>query len=303
MIKPIAITLGEPTGIGPDIVLELIQKKLNYPYLIIGSLDLLKSRATLLNKTTQKKFKINPDNIYNMDLFNHKKKYNYSLACLKIATQLCLDKKCSALITGPVNKALINQQTGASFTGHTQYLAKLTQTNDPVMFFMSPHLKLALVTDHVPLSQVSRLITQKRLKAVINEMLKLGYAKIAVCGLNPHAGEGGYLGREEINVIKPVIKTYQNKNNKIIISGPYSADSLFHEKNVKKYDVIIAMYHDQGLSVLKHRDFGKAMNITLGLPFLRTSVDHGTAIELAGTGRADASNMKYVFAETVKLLC
>jgi len=293
--KPILITPGEPLGIGPDIVIKLTQKKLAYPYKIIADPALMLARAEKL------KLKFNTDHLIPV-----KNSKLYVLECLKLATKLCLEKKAAALITGPVNKKMINNM-GIKFQGHTQYLAKLTKTKEVAMFFESPSLKLALVTDHLALSEVSANITPKRLSAVITLLeahLKKYYnintPRIAVCGLNPHAGEGGILGQEEIKVITPTIQLFQKKH--FNITGPHSADSLFYDKNLKKYDAVIAMYHDQGLSVLKHRDFGKAINITLGLPFLRTSVDHGTAIELAGTGKASADNLEYVFAKTVELL-
>ncbi|HEV2613815.1 MAG TPA: 4-hydroxythreonine-4-phosphate dehydrogenase PdxA [Gammaproteobacteria bacterium] len=288
---PIVITPGEPLGVGPDIVIKLTQKKWSYPYLIIGDPESLKKRAKQLNLS------FNPKLIIPVKLSKR-----YVLDCLDLATKYCLQKKAAALITGPVNKAMINQ-AGFTFSGHTHYLAKITKTKDPVMFFLSEHFKLALVTDHISLAEVPKAITRKRLIAVINTVANfIQSSRIAICGLNPHAGENGYLGKEEIKIITPVIKSLQKQKKLNLLSGPYSADSLFHEKNLKNFDAIIAMYHDQGLSVLKHRDFKKAVNITLGLPFLRTSVDHGTAIDLAGTGKADSSNLEYVFAKTVELL-
>jgi 4-hydroxythreonine-4-phosphate dehydrogenase len=224
----------------------------------------------------------------------------YVLDCLDIGAKLCLTQQAAALLTGPVNKAMINQ-AGFKFLGHTHYLAKITKTKEPVMFFMTEHFKLALVTDHLALKDVPKNITKIRLMSVIDTVSQfMGTPRIAVCGLNPHAGENGYLGSEEKKIIIPVIKKLQKKLPQL--SGPYSADSLFYEKNLKNFDVVIAMYHDQGLCVLKHRDFKRAVNITLGLPFLRTSVDHGTAIRLAGTGKADASNIEYVFNKTVELI-
>lgn len=287
--SPIVITPGEPLGVGPDIVITLAQKKLNYPYVVVADPALMKARA--------KKLKLNFDNTV---IYPVKYSKRYVLDCLDVASQLCLQQKAAALLTGPVNKAMINQ-AGFNFSGHTHYLAKITKTKNPVMFFISPHLKLALVTDHLALKDVSKAITKARLTSVITTVSNFIHSSnIAVCGLNPHAGEGGYLGKEENKIIAPVIKLLQK--NLTQLSGPYSADSLFYEKNLKNFDAIIAMYHDQGLSVLKHRDFKKAVNITLGLPFLRTSVDHGTAIALAGTGKADASNLEYVFKKTVELI-
>ncbi len=304
MMKPIVITPGEPLGIGPDVVIKLTQKKLTYPYIIIADPDMMAERADQL------KLKFNIDNPRNNINIIPVSQFSprYVLDCLDIAAKLCLEKKAAALITGPVNKAIINN-SGFAFQGHTQYLAKVSGI-DPkkvLMFFESPHLRLALVTDHVCLSDVPKLITKKRLNFVIeciSENLQKYYAlkspRIAVAGLNPHAGEGGYLGQEENKIISPIIKKYQEMG--LNITGPFSADSLFNQKNLTNYDVVISMYHDQGLSVLKHRDFGKAVNITLGLPFLRTSVDHGTAIDLAGTGKADATNMIHVFSRTVELI-
>lgn len=304
----IVITPGEPTGIGLDIVIlfdQLIKQKSDYPYCIIANPVFIRQRAEQLglNSIHSKKILAVPPDA------NPSEK-PYVLRCLDIATQYCLTKKATGLITGPVNKKMVND-LGISFQGHTQYLAEQSGIlpDQTVMFFESPTLKLALVTDHIPLCQVSTAITQKRLFTVVNTVLnsyfKKFYAgltspKIAVCGLNPHAGEGGYLGEEEKKIILPAIQALQHQG--VNITGPFSADTLFYTENMKHYDVIIAMYHDQGLSVLKHQYFGQSINITLGLPFLRTSVDHGTAIELAGTGKADPSNLIHVFLKTVELI-
>lgn len=286
---PLIITPGEPLGIGPDIVIKFSQKKHNYPYLIIGNPDILEKRAKQL------KLKINHENI--IPIKNSKR---LVLDSLDLAADLCLNKFTAGLITGPVNKALLNKN-GFKFSGHTHYLARITNSADPVMFFISENFKLGLVTDHLALKDIPKHITKSRLTTVIIQIAKfIKSHNIAVCGLNPHAGENGYLGTEEIKIIKPVITVLQKKMKGL--SGPHSADSLFYKDNIKKFDAIIAMYHDQGLTVLKSHDFKKAVNITLGLPFLRTSVDHGTAMELAGTGKADASNLEYVFAKTVELL-
>lgn len=296
---PIIITPGEPLGIGLDILIQSL-KKLNYPYKIIADPVVLIDRARKMGH------KINEQKLLENMIPISSVSPRYVLDCLDAALKLCLKKEAAALLTGPVNKAMLCQR-GFDFTGHTHYLAQKSKVKEVVMFFENPQFKLALVTDHLPLSEVPRQITKKRLEKVIcllQENLKKFYQikspRIAVCGLNPHAGEGGYLGNEEIKTISPVIKKFQQMN--IQVSGPYSADSLFNENHLKKFDAVIAMYHDQGLSVLKHRYFGNAVNITLGLPFLRTSVDHGTACELAGTGKADASNFLYVFSRTVDLL-
>ena len=306
--KPIIITPGEPTGIGIDIIITAVYKnKLNYPYLIIADPDLLIQRANQLGIKNWQCDYIMPVNYYYRGNYKNINK-SYVLDCLDRAIQLCLEKKAAALLTGPVNKAIINQQNKKiNFIGHTHYLAEKTNTSQVLMFFETPQLKLALVTDHLPLSKVPENITSDRIKFVIEclydycrQYLTISKPHIAVCGLNPHAGESGYLGQEENLIITPVIKFFQKKNWNI--TGPFSADSLFYENNLKKYDAVIAMYHDQGLSVLKHRYFGQAVNITLGLPFLRTSVDHGTACELAGTGKADDSSFIYAFKKTVSLI-
>lgn len=222
---PIVITPGEPLGIGPDIVIKLSQKKLDYPYIIVGDPDSLKKRAKQL------KLNFNAELVYPVKSSNR-----YVLDCLDLASELCLSNKAAALITGPVNKAMINQ-AGFEFTGHTQYLAKLTKTKEPVMFFISPNFKIALVTDHIALKNISQNITSKRLTAVITTVADFIHSsRIAVCGLNPHAGEGGYLGDEEINVITPIIKQLQKKLK--YLSGPYSADSLFHKKNLNHFDAV-----------------------------------------------------------------
>ncbi|MDX2163787.1 MAG: 4-hydroxythreonine-4-phosphate dehydrogenase PdxA [Gammaproteobacteria bacterium] len=286
---PIIITPGEPLGIGPDVVIQLIQQKLDYPYIIVGDPESLSDRANKLGLS------FNPENIHAVKLNSR-----YVLNCLDIAADLCLHEKGAALLTGPANKTIINQN-GFDFLGHTHYLAELTKTQNPVMFFDSPFLKIGLVTDHLPLNKVSEAITTERLTAVIAAVSAfIKSSNIAVCGLNPHAGENGYLGQEENKIIIPTIKNLQKKYPDL--SGPHSADSLFYENNLKKHDAVIAMYHDQGLCVLKHRNFKDSVNITLGLPFLRTSVDHGTAMDLAGTGKADSSNIKYVFSKTVEFI-
>jgi len=297
--NPIVITPGEPKGIGPDIVIKAM-KTFNYPYLIIADPVLILERADQL------KIKLNKKILMKNILSISQQSKKYVLDCLDTAIEICMKKKAGALLTGPVNKALINQ-LGVSFSGHTHYLAQKTKSKSVAMFFESPTLKLALVTDHLPLSKVSAAITKERLLKVFTlvnknliELYGIKKPKIAVCGLNPHAGENGFMGTEEIIHIMPVIQICKDEG--MNIAGPYSADSIFNFRQLKNFDVVIAMYHDQGLSVLKHRYFGKSVNITLGLPFLRTSVDHGTAAELAGTGRANADNLIYAFERTVQLI-
>ena len=211
----------------------------------------------------------------------------YVLETVKQATNDCLNGNCDGLLTGPINKGVINE-SGIEFTGHTEFLAKLTKTNKTVMLLATDQLKVALATTHLPLTEVASNITRESLSQVISiihsdfKYLGVKKPKILVCGLNPHAGENGYLGDEEKTIISPVIKELNKIGYNLI--GPVPADTAFTHESLNNVDVILAMYHDQGLPVLKAQGFKKAANITLGLPFFRTSVDHGTAIELAGTG-------------------
>jgi 4-hydroxythreonine-4-phosphate dehydrogenase len=219
----------------------------------------------------------------------------YVLDTLRRATAGCQSGEFAALVTGPVHKGVINQ-AGLPFTGHTEFLAALTG-GSPVMMLSCPGLRVALATTHLPLSQVSSAINQKSLERVIRTLhrdlrLRFGITKprILVCGLNPHAGEGGYLGREEIDVITPVLE--QLRITGMDLRGPLPADTLFTPHRLRQADAVLAMYHDQGLPVLKHLGFGKSVNITLGLPIIRTSVDHGTALDLAGSGRLDDGSLR-----------
>ncbi len=200
-----------------------------------------------------------------------------------------------AMVTAPVQKSVIND-AGIAFTGHTEYLAARCGVPRPVMLLACEAMKVALVTTHLPLSQVSSAITATVLDetiAIVDHDLKrlwgMAAPRIAVCGLNPHAGEGGHLGREEIDIIAPAIRRAAQRG--IDASGPWPADTLFTPRQLANFDVVLAMYHDQGLPTLKHASFGNAVNVTLGLPVLRTSVDHGTALDLAGTGRADVGSL------------
>ena len=214
----------------------------------------------------------------------------YVIKQLELATQLCMDKQFSAMVTGPVHKEIINE-ANIPFTGHTEFLAEKTGAKLPVML-QTPGLRVALATTHLPLKEVSSKITRELLIDIITVLhndLMIKYAikepVIMVCGLNPHAGEGGYLGDEEIKVIGPALQQCRAQGIQVI--GPLSADTIFSKENLQKADVFLAMYHDQGLPVIKYKGFGETVNITLGLPIIRTSVDHGTALSLAGLGQAD----------------
>ncbi len=310
------ITSGEPAGIGPDICLRLADASpevFDHAELyILADPDLLVQRAAQL--------KLAPSlyihhNIEHLDKYYQPGKLNviplalgsacqtgklnpdnsaYVLKMLDLAHDLCLQKKMHGMVTGPVQKSIINQASFA-FTGHTEYLADKTGAK-PVMMLATKTLRVALATTHLPLKDVSNAITKESLEEVLlildaflKQQAGIKNPKILVCGLNPHAGEDGSLGDEEINTITPVIEKLKTQNMRLL--GPLPADTLFTEKYLKHGDAVLAMYHDQGLPVLKYSGFGKAVNITLGLPFVRTSVDHGTALDLAGTGEASISSL------------
>ncbi len=317
MNNKIVITSGEPAGIGPDICLNLCSLNLsadekNTQLYIIADPALLFERANQLNIKVELQIHKDTDTL---DLQYDNNKLNiipltlqtncqtgklnaansrYVLQMLDLACDLCLSKKVNAMVTGPIQKSIINE-AGIAFTGHTEYLADRS-ASIPVMMLATRQLRVALATTHLPLHAVSKAITKKSLSEsldILNTFLKkhagIKHPEILVCGLNPHAGEDGNIGDEEIKTISPVIKTLQEKGLNLI--GPLPADTLFTEKYLKTADAVFAMYHDQGLPVLKFSGFGKAVNITLGLPFIRTSVDHGTALDLAGTGKASASSL------------
>lgn len=306
------ITPGEPSGIGADITLKIAAASNNAAIIAIADPDLLEQRAEQLNINIT--FNVINDlsvitcqhqagtlNVIPVSLTApsqtgvlNTKNSKYVLECLRLAASYCQDKTASAMVTGPVHKGVIND-AGFAFTGHTEFLAELSQSK-PVMMLATPSLRVALATTHLPLNKVSEAITTESLEQTIytlNDFLKehcsIKQPTLLVCGLNPHAGEDGYLGREEIEIISPTIETC--RNNGINIIGPVPADTAFTKQYLEQADAVLTMYHDQGLPVLKHSGFGEAVNITLGLPFIRTSVDHGTALELAGTGKADENSM------------
>ncbi len=312
--RPIAITLGEPAGIGPDL---LVQLAANMPladdYVVIADPQVLQERSKLLGiplqiTDYQQDSSANNTHTHCLTLLPvtcpsavkagelNSRNSSYVLETIKHATLGCVDNEFSAIVTAPLHKGIIND-AGIPFTGHTEYLAELTKTDLPVMMLATEGLRVALATTHLPLSDVSAAITQESLTSVIQILHddlenKFGISNphILVCGLNPHAGEGGHLGMEEINVIKPVLQALKEKG--LNLTGPLPADTLFTPRYLQSADAVLAMYHDQGLPVLKHVGFGNAINITLGLPIIRTSVDHGTALDLAGTGRAETSSLE-----------
>lgn len=308
--RPIlALTPGEPAGIGPDIVLMLMRQPQDCDLVIIADPALLSARAAQLGSTFSAKpwpgATGNAAAVYVLPIATSqpvnagqlsRANSPYVIACLRRAVQGCRDGEFDALVTGPVHKGVIND-AGIAFTGHTEFLASEAKVAQVVMMLAAPGLRVALATTHLPLTHVSRAITRTHLTGVLRILhsdLKQKFATpdphILVCGLNPHAGEGGHLGHEEIEVIEPVLDALRGEGFKL--RGPAPADTAFLPANLAGVDAVLAMYHDQGLPVLKRHDFAHAINITLGLPFIRTSVDHGTALELAGSGRADASSLR-----------
>ncbi len=310
-LQRLALTPGEPAGIGPDLCVQLAQQDLPCEIIAIASPDLLEQRARQLGLTVRIKafdstlppspqqagsLTVMPVELAEPAQCGQLSPANsrYVLKTITKATKGCMEGLFDALVTGPVHKGIIND-AGFTFSGHTEYIADITGGH-PVMMLATPGLRVALVTTHLPLSEVSSAITHSRLRAVLcildqdlRSRFKLDNPRILVCGLNPHAGESGHLGREEIEVIEPVLDSLRKQG--MNLQGPLPADTLFTPKYLASADAVLAMYHDQGLPVLKHMGFGQAVNITLGLPIIRTSVDHGTALDLAGTGKAEIGSL------------
>ncbi len=312
----LAITPGEPAGIGPDLLIQLAQQPqvlpANCELIAVADPDLLTQRASLLGLPLQlnhwqpgqpfEAARMSQLGILPVPLrsacrpgqLDHRNAH-YVLETLRVATQLCLDQHVNAMVTAPVHKGIIND-AGIAFSGHTEFLAEQCQVALTVMMLATDGLRVALATTHLPLKDVPAAITPSslmRVLRILNEDLKhkfgLPQPRILVCGLNPHAGEGGHLGREEIEIISPVLDLLRAEG--MLLQGPLPADTLFTDKYLAHADAVLAMYHDQGLPVLKYKGFGRASNITLGLPIIRTSVDHGTALDLAGTGKADHGSL------------
>jgi 4-hydroxythreonine-4-phosphate dehydrogenase len=321
----IALTPGEPAGIGPDLVVRLAQEPAAAALVVIADPGLLIERAGRLGlplelpRIDTKGPRSAPWRPGHLCIFP------VALACavtpgrldpanagavletLRIACDGCLQGHFDALVTGPVHKGVIND-AGLPFSGHTEFLAERCDA-DPVMMLAiaKPPLRVALATTHLPLRAVGDALTRERLTRVIRILhsdlvTRFGISdpRILVCGLNPHAGEGGHLGREEIEVIAPVLADLRREAMDLV--GPLPADTAFLPERLASTDAVLAMYHDQGLPVLKHLGFGQAVNITLGLPILRTSVDHGTALDLAGTDRADLGSLRAAIATAHELV-
>lgn len=307
----ILVTPGEPAGIGPELVCRYAAKNSGHGITAVADVDLLRQTAKQLGI----ELNIHPYGEPSKDGRNHlpvipvklatpasagkldKANASYVLKTLETATDLCMSQQYRALVTGPVQKSIIND-AGIPFSGHTEFLCERAGRKRVVMMLATEGLRVALATTHLPLRQVADSITPKLLTEVItilhNDLTQhFGIAKprILVAGLNPHAGENGHLGREELEIITPTLEAL-NKTHQWNLIGPLPADTLFTPKHLERCDAVLAMYHDQGLPVLKYKGFGQAVNITLGLPFVRTSVDHGTALDLAGKGIADLGSLE-----------
>ena len=299
----IIITSGEPAGIGPDIIAAIDPGQFDASLAVIGDQNMLQSRAAALGSKfefvdySEKTIPANAIAIIDQPLLQpaipgqlNSANAKYVLGLLDYACRACLDKRFDALVTAPVQKEIINR-AGIDFSGHTEYLADICNAPKPVMLLVAAQLRVALVTTHLPLRQVADAINEQTVGEVIQvldrdlrDRFGIQHPHIKVCGLNPHAGENGYLGREEIEIIIPTLEKLRAAG--INLSGPYPADTLFTAHMLSDADAVLAMYHDQGLPVLKHVGFHNAVNTTLGLPIIRTSVDHGTALDLAGTTQA-----------------
>lgn len=310
-VRRLALTPGEPAGVGPELCVRIAQQAWPVELVAFADPGLLRTAAGRLGlplelvahepsrapvpqaagtlgiaphplATPAEPGRLDPANA------------GYVLDTLRAATAACQAGEAHALVTGPVHKGVIND-AGIAFTGHTEFLAGLTGGH-PVMLLACPGLRVALATTHLPLAEVPRALDAATLERVLRILVsdlasRLGIVRprVLVCGLNPHAGEGGHLGREEIEVIEPVVERLRGEGLDLV--GPLPADTAFTPPSLENADAVLAMYHDQGLPVLKHLGFGRAVNITLGLPIVRTSVDHGTALDLAGSGQADPGSL------------
>lgn len=310
-VPRLILTSGEPAGIGPDLCLAIAGRDWPCDLVVAADMELLRQRAGQLQlgiqlsaysagaaRTAHKGGALRvlhvptaaPVRAGALDTANAR----YVLQLLDVATDGCASGEFDAMVTAPVQKSVIND-AGVPFSGHTEYLAERTSAY-PVMMLANNDLRVALATTHLPLQQVSAAITDELLTKVIRILdhdlrtrFDIAAPRILVCGLNPHAGESGHLGREEIEVISPTLERLRGEG--LSLTGPAPADTAFTAHMLKQADAVLAMFHDQGLPVIKYAGFADAVNITLGLPIVRTSVDHGTALSLAGTGQADASSL------------
>ena len=321
MLRRLALTPGEPAGIGPDLCVTLAQRPRQCDLVAVADPQLLEARAHQLRLpltlheyrpgvaqasapgelTVLAQSLSAPARAGHLDPANA----DYVLDTLRRATEGCLQGEFAGLVTGPVHKGVIND-AGHPFTGHTEFLAELTDTPRVVMMLATEGLRVALATTHLPLAQVSAAIDDALLTQVLRildrslrQRFGIPAPRILVCGLNPHAGEGGHLGREEVEIIAPTLERLRAEGLHLV--GPLPADTLFTPRHLEHADAVLAMYHDQGLPVLKYKGFGRAVNVTLGLPIVRTSVDHGTALDLAGSGRADTGSLEYAIEVALQM--
>jgi 4-hydroxythreonine-4-phosphate dehydrogenase len=306
--KPVVVTAGEPAGIGPELCLSLANTAYFDRLLVIADPETLSARAALTGSDVRVREYANTRDIREGELLVIPHSLPKPRVCgrpdaanagallegLKLGVAGCLSGEYAALVTAPIQKSVINA-AGIPFSGHTEYLAELTGSETPVMLLVGKSMRVALASTHMPLREVPDYLTRERLTRVIHILLRdltrvFGIARpsVIVCGLNPHAGEGGYLGSEDGSIIAPVVTEFRERG--FDVRGPLPADTAFTPAAGPR-DAIVAMYHDQGLPVLKYASFGAAVNVTLGLPIIRTSVDHGTALDIAGQGIADAGSM------------
>ncbi|ODS10237.1 4-hydroxythreonine-4-phosphate dehydrogenase PdxA [Vibrio scophthalmi] len=323
-IKRIVVTAGEPAGIGPDLVLALSKESWDHQIVVCADKTMLAERAQLLGidvtlqdydatlpASPQQAGCLIVDHIATeqavvagkLDEANG----HYVLNTLERAAVGCMNHEFDAVVTGPVHKGVINR-AGVAFSGHTEFFSEKSNTPLVVMMLATEGLRVALVTTHIPLAYVSKAVTKERLEKIIDilhrdlvEKFAIHQPNIYVCGLNPHAGEDGCLGREEIETITPTLERIKAQKG-INLIGPLPADTIFNEKYLQDADAVLGMYHDQVLPVLKYKGFGRSVNITLGLPFIRTSVDHGTALDLAGTGLADTGSFRTALTHAINLV-
>lgn len=322
--KKIIVTAGEPAGIGPDLVLALSQHNWHHQIVVCADKQLLDQRAKELAIDVelidyQRDMPTIPQQAGTL-IVDHiataqpvvagqlnENNGHYVLKTLERATYGCMDGEFDAVVTGPVHKGIINR-AGVAFSGHTEFFAEKSNTPLVVMMLATEGLRVALVTTHLPLNYISKAVTAERLESIIRILhsdlvtkFAIKQPKIFVCGLNPHAGEDGCLGDEEIKTITPTLNKLRDESGFDIV-GPLPADTIFNEKYLQQADTVLGMYHDQVLPVLKYKGFGRSVNITLGLPFIRTSVDHGTALDLAATGQADTGSFQTALQYAIELV-
>ncbi|MDX1668746.1 MAG: 4-hydroxythreonine-4-phosphate dehydrogenase PdxA [Limnobacter sp.] len=323
-MKPVLLTTGEPAGVGPELSIALAQAdgpmpSPPVPVVLLGSYSLLESRAQACGLAFDINCIEHPDEATQPRYYVIDHRLNepceagkpssgngqYVLDLIDLATDWCLSKKASAMVTAPIQKSAISP-VYAGFQGHTEYLAQRCAVEQVVMMLQGGGLRVALATTHLPLHRVPGALSQTSLLNTLTILLNdlqtrfgLPKPRVLVTGLNPHAGESGTMGTEEVSIIQPVIEQLRNEGH--AVSGPFPADTLFQPRLLAGADAVLAMYHDQGLPVLKFASFGQGVNITLGLPIVRTSVDHGTALDLAGTGKADAGSLHQALQLAIEL--